>query len=801
MGVLSGVRVVEFEGWLAGSLLGMLLADQGAEVIRIARPGAPIYDRPGVEVLARGKQSIVLDLGKAEDCETALRLAVNADIVIENLRPGALDKFGLNHAVLRAHNPRLVHVRLPGFASDDGEHAGLAAYDGIIAATLGMFTDLNIIKPMFGMDPDYTPLAFPSIYGAVHGAIAACAALYNRDAHDRGVSLEIPLAASAAISMSSIYMQVEGLPDHYITPKLPKVVTTVLLPLARKYWRNSPERQQKAYAKIKANVPALMDSYTCADGRQLYVFAIDHARLAPNLLRALRLYDEALAFGFVIADPYHGPVDAPNLATTASLPRKAQGWLRKRVGEVLATNSAAEWEIILAGAGVPVTIVRSTAEWMQTQALHNARVIETTSGRVAPGRQCWFPGEATIILGSPPGRDQHGAKLRALAGGLPLPEPNTLAAPVGPWQPYAGLKVLDFCSMVAGPVAGRTLAELGAEVIKIEATHPLHGPRMTCLYGLDVNQGKASTLIDLSNADGRALVTKLISSADIVLHNMTPAAAKRAGLDAKTVATLNADAIVCSFAAYAGPVESALEQKRGYDPVLQMASGIGLRYSSADAPELHGIASCIDNLTGYSGVFGIAAALVARRRGHSVVAVKTSLAQAATLVQLPMCLDPANETARGQEALGESDDKRLVRTADGWIFIDARTAEQRQDVTALFASRRPIATASAELLRALRAKGVAGVTVNSVNAVRKLAREGRHSFGSIIRQTNGLTVLQIEPHFIRADNRKLQTTSIAEKAGQTSAGVAARAGYSADAVESLIASGAIAQQLHENYLP
>jgi crotonobetainyl-CoA:carnitine CoA-transferase CaiB-like acyl-CoA transferase len=659
MSGMSGIRVVEFEGWTAGSLLGMLFADQGAEVIRVARPGDPILSGAGSQMLARGKKSLVLDLQIPADKEVAKRLATTADIVIENLRPGALDEFGVGCTALRGINPRLVHINLPGFASSDATHASVAAYDGIIAATLGMFTEINLLKPTFEMDPVYTPLALPSIYGAVQGAIACNAALIARDKTGHGASLEVPLASAAAMAMSSIYMKVDGAPEHYQTPRLPQFVKSFVLPMVRRFVRHSSKRQQWLYAKAQSAVPAMMSAYPCADGRLLYVFAIDNAPLATQLLKTLGLLDGALAFGFETASPYESSTSAFNLAATSTLPPKAQAWLRNKMGAAFLTKPAAEWEELFCHAGVPACIVRTTAEWMDWQPLADCDAFISRDGLKEPGVQCWFPDEETSPMRRSPTRDEHGPALREEASQIALPISAFVEPCSAPWQPLAGIKVIDFSSMVAGPVAGRTLGEFGATVVKIEGPAPNHGPRMTCWYGLDVNQGKDSILIDLKSIEGKRIAAKIIKDADVVIHNFSPAAAHKLGLSRASLQQINPKIIACEIAAFAGPRPSALDYRHGYDPVLQMASGISVRYGTRANPELHGIASCIDCLTGYSAAFGVVAALAANRRGQNRRAVKTSLVQAANLIHLTMTiwhrdkprLAPTHARAFGKRAM------------------------------------------------------------------------------------------------------------------------------------------------------
>lgn len=801
MGALSGIRVVEFEGWIAGSLLGMLLADQGADVIRIARSHRPVYDHPGSVMLARGKRSIVLDLHDAAVRDVALRLASTADIVIENLRPGALDALGVGCDSLRAFNPQLIHIRLPGFASDDVAHQGIAAFEGIIAATIGMFTEINLLKPLFGMDPVYSPLALPSIYGAVQGAIACNAALYAREMTGEGASLEVPLAAAAAMAMSSIYMNVQGAPAHYETPKLPKIVKSVVLPMLRRYVRNSPSRQQKLYTKMQTAVPAMMSAYPCADGRLLYVFAIDHAALSMRLLEALGLLNEATAFGFINENPYLGPTKEPNLATTSSLPAKAQAWLRENIAKALLTKSADQWEALLSDAGLPVSLVRTTQEWLAWQPLHESQAIVRTEGRQEPGLQFWFKEKEQIQIGASPSRDQHGIDLRREAAAVKLVTPQAIKTRATPWQPLAGITVVDFSSMVAGPVAGRTLAELGAKVIKVESPSPNHGPRMTCWYGLDVNQGKDSVLVDLKSPGGKAVAATLIQNADIVLHNFTPSAAVRTGLDEAAVKAINPNAVMCEIAAYAGPHSSSLDGRHGYDPVLQMASGISARYGSSERPELHGIASCIDCLTGYSAALGILVALLANKRGKELRSVKTSLVQAANLIQFPFTAVANLDAPSGQSAVGGDCRTRLWRTRDGWIFTAPHGADQQSAFDKVLGANSFTRVTNANLISALCKASIAVVPIERLVALRQTFFEAKHSIRVTHKHVGHLKITQLEPDYIRIDGSRLPSMPASQKPGTSTKSVLHDIGYQGEAIAALIKSGGVATQLSEEFLP
>src|SRR5438874_8666167 len=94
-GALDGLRVIDFGQYVAGPLAAMLLADQGAEVVRVDPPGGPRLDTPANATWNRNKRSIVLDLKQSGDCDTARHLVETADVVIENFRPGVMQRLGL----------------------------------------------------------------------------------------------------------------------------------------------------------------------------------------------------------------------------------------------------------------------------------------------------------------------------------------------------------------------------------------------------------------------------------------------------------------------------------------------------------------------------------------------------------------------------------------------------------------------------------------------------------------------------------------------------------------------------------
>ena len=131
MGVLSGVRVVEFAGIGPAPFCGMLLADMGAEVILVERGGAKGHDPLSLgknAIVNRGKRSIALDLKDPDAVDAVLRLIEGADALIEGLRPGVMERLGLGPDACLGRNPRLVYGRMTGWGQD-GPLAQTAAHD------------------------------------------------------------------------------------------------------------------------------------------------------------------------------------------------------------------------------------------------------------------------------------------------------------------------------------------------------------------------------------------------------------------------------------------------------------------------------------------------------------------------------------------------------------------------------------------------------------------------------------------------------------------------------------------------
>lgn len=207
-GALDGIRVIDFGQYLAGPLAALLLADQDAEVIRVDPPGGPRWRHPANAVLQRGKRSIVLNLKSPNDLAIARDLVASADVVIENFRPGVMERLGLGPLAMTERHPRLVFCSLPGFAADD-PRAGLAGWEGVVSAAAGLYYPRLPAAPA---DPIYSAVPLASSYAAFIAAHSIVAALIARHRGGFGQHIEVALFDAAFQVMGREAQIVNGVP-------------------------------------------------------------------------------------------------------------------------------------------------------------------------------------------------------------------------------------------------------------------------------------------------------------------------------------------------------------------------------------------------------------------------------------------------------------------------------------------------------------------------------------------------------------------------------------------------------------
>lgn len=204
-GALDGIIVADFSRVLAGPYATMLLADLGATVVKVERPGTgddtrawgPPFSADGqstyFQSVNRNKSSIALDLGSPADRDIAHALAARADVLVENHKPGALTRFGLDYAQVTAVNPAVIYCSISGFGSGAG--AELPGYDLLVQAMGGLMS-------ITGTDePTKAGVAVVDVLTGLHAAVGILAALHHRDRTGEGQRVEATLLTSLQSSL------------------------------------------------------------------------------------------------------------------------------------------------------------------------------------------------------------------------------------------------------------------------------------------------------------------------------------------------------------------------------------------------------------------------------------------------------------------------------------------------------------------------------------------------------------------------------------------------------------------------
>jgi crotonobetainyl-CoA:carnitine CoA-transferase CaiB-like acyl-CoA transferase len=251
----------------------------------------------------------------------------------------------------------------------------------------------------------------------------------------------------------------------------------------------------------------------------------------------------------------------------------------------------------------------------------------------------------------------------------------------------AGTRILELSAVVMGPFAGQILADLGAEVIKVEpidgdvarASQPQGSGMPSGMGALYVNnnRNKRAIAVDLKSERGKAIIDKLIRRSDVLLHNMRPEAAERLGLGFDAVAASNPRLVYCSAIGFGQ--RGRYRGRPAFDDVIQAAAGLaGIAEHNGEDPRF--IPTILaDKVGALHAVYGILAALVARAHGRTeALRVEVPMFEALTSFILNEHLAAATFQQDGKVGYSRvlSPDRRPYRTRDGWIAVLPYTGEQ-----------------------------------------------------------------------------------------------------------------------------
>jgi len=379
---LAGIKVVDLSRVLAGPWCTQLLADLGAEVIKIERPGAgddtrhwgPPWHGEGDKRVAayflscnRGKKSAAIDFARPEGAALIRKLAAEADVVIENFKVGGLDKFGLDAGSLRSANPRLVYASITGFGQD-GPYADRAGYDYIVQGMGGLMSITGLPDGVPGGGPMRVGVAVVDLFTGLYTCVAILAALYRREKSGEGTYIDM------ALFDTQLAMLANQASNALISGK-------------------DPPRQGNTHPNIVPYQP-----FDAAD--QPIIIAVGNERQFARLAEMCGHPEWAGDERF-----------ASNEARVAN-----RDEMVRLVGEAIARKPAAEWLKQLDGAGIPAGPINSVSQALADVQAQHRQMVRTIAGVPLVGSPVRLDGDRADSDLPPPSLGEHTGDVLAQLG-------------------------------------------------------------------------------------------------------------------------------------------------------------------------------------------------------------------------------------------------------------------------------------------------------------------------------------------------------------------------------------------------
>jgi crotonobetainyl-CoA:carnitine CoA-transferase CaiB-like acyl-CoA transferase len=596
---LDGLQVVEMGGFISAAYATKLLADLGADVLKIEPPGGDPArrhgpfpdDRPNPErsglflFLNSNKRSAVVDVRSEDGVHHLRSLLADADVLVHNEHPDDLHAAGIDPDTLVEDYPHLVVVTIStyGLEGDVSSWRGNAL---TACAASGLSHRIG--------DPDREPLALPyagaDYCSGTHAAAAALTALVERRRSGLGQHVSV-----AAVEVLGSYMGGGALPVYIFDGQVR---------------HRSGDRQRSFYPWQVVPV---------ADGYFSAITKVD---------------DQWRRFVDLIGNP-----------DLAADPRLQNRWL------------ASQWSEALDEYWYPWMAERTRDELTEIFRRERIafqpvnRIDEVAESEHLRGRDFWATageGEHAYRTLGPPYRLSESRfepplaapALGTPAGGFPRRRGTSVSRPAGPpsLPPLAGIRVLDHGHVWAGPLLGQALAELGAEVIKVQPRLGRTGVDMGGVgfprtvgerapgdpsdparyHGYD--RGKHSVTLNLKSPEGRALYLRLLRKSDIVIENFGPHVMPRLGLGYQDLAAVHPGVIMVSMSA-AGSTPGPWRDLVTYGPSLAALYGIKSVFGYADDPQPREDTADLDPTAASYGLVAVCAALEQRartRRGQHI---------------------------------------------------------------------------------------------------------------------------------------------------------------------------------------
>lgn len=671
--ILDGITVVEVGNGPLSGMVGMVLADFGAQVIWFEYGQSEREYR----VWHRGKLRVSVNLAAAggNACEDAAKIRqhilASADVFLTDLSAAALLRLGLNWSSLEPLRPDLIQGQISSFGEDNkyshlaanGER--LAADESLVAAAIGRMMVFEGVAERPGP-------VYPALKVGTHGASQAMlggilAQLFRRTENGHG-----QLLRSNMLSALTAYDLV-GLGASQVDPSpVPDTDPHAVLPMLN-------------YQPVQ-----------CADGRWLQLGNL-LPHLQANFLKAVGLED-VLEEVKSLEEPFSEAVVED---------------LRRRICLQMQTRTQQQWmDLFLADGGVAGHPYQSTQE-----ALLDADIVanghsDATVGLTQLGLLGDFTATPGQVAGAPEAISMAALELKNLPNVAPIDASKTKAK-----LPLAGVTIVEAAAIIASPFGASMLADLGARVIKIE---PIEGdPFRVMAFGLGAarcNTNKESIALNLKSAEGQKIAQSLIAKADLFIHNYRPGVPERLGLDYASLSDRNPQLVYMSVNGY-GPNGPGVLRPSTH-PIPGAALG-GVLYQFGQLPsQLQAYPELLETSRRLfranevnpdpNTSFVVASAatmglLAARRLGKGqIVYLDMFGANAyANFDDFLLQAESSSRVALDKDYLGKGPYHQLYPCKEGWLFVGLSSeAEQRQfhEVVGEFADLRNLSSQAWEQL-------------------------------------------------------------------------------------------------------
>ena len=650
--VFDGITVLDFTSGRAGGVATMILSDFGAEVIKIEPPGGDRFrDAPGAIQWNRGKKSVVLDLKTPGGRQHAQALAQQADVVVQNYRPGVAQRLGVDYDTLRAGHPGLVHASLTSFGSR-GPYAQYKGYDAVVAAKSGRMM-------MFANQNPRTGPNFVVTQGVCHAAAMALVrgittALYLRERTGRGQHVETSMlqAVTTYDHVSWVHGQmVRNRPGEY--PPDPLVGTG----------RGNPT----GYLPVRTK-----------DGQWM--------QLGNVVERLFRSMMHSLDMDFIYEDP--------QLKGAPFLDAEAVAVLERIMLEKVQQRTLDEWmALFLSREGNAAAEPYLTSEQAldHPQIVHNGNVRNVDVPGVGATRQIGPVVNMSATPGAPDGYaptlGQHTEEILARLGNGAKPHSNGAGASM-PARALEGITLLDLGTVINGPLGCALVAELGARVIRIEAPGGDWGRNGLPFSAHRTMAGSECICIDLKAPEGQEIMGKLAAKADLLLHSMRPGAPERTGVGYEQLREINPNLVYL----YAGGYGSTgpYSHRPSMAPIAGAVSGGGVAQMGRDAfppfdrpmsiDEIAAVARRLkrandgtaDHSTAMVNAVGLLLGLYARERTGEAQYVESTMINANAYLNIDDFYWHEGKQPRplpDRDGYGLHALYRLYEASDGWVFL------------------------------------------------------------------------------------------------------------------------------------